>query len=1315
MDIPFPSQLQWVTPLVGSHWPQGSESAWWRTAGYLHDHAAALEAQIPDLTKVRSKTHAVLVGETAQAFEQQSGQLFSGDTAVDKKVAALRSLGDAAESLGSEIQYTKLSIYSMLVIAAGSILFALANSEWTLGASLAQIPVIRWLTENAMARLVSMVLGRIEAELAARLGSMLVARLVVEGMVSAGIGAAQEGGIEAIQVAEGRRDGIDVGTVLHSALSMGLAGMAGGLAGHEVGGLVGAEGSTALRALKGAVTGLASAEAANVAGTLAGGGHVGADTFLGGAIGLVHGGLGGASAHGAPAQDPTETPMPANAIDTHPTLRLEKQPDGTFAWPGETANDAGSQAHTTSPTATAEPPAASSEPAASAPAGNGGSSAPDPAVATGDRAGLPSNGSPGAGDPGARSEEATTTTPPAAADDGHLPATSVTAGLDAAPTAHASVGAHLPEGTLDRAITSSAASTGPIAATGPPSLAPSVPSAAGSPSPAPTSAPASPGPNTGLSSPAPDPHAAPAEISPPGESSSQPAGSPAAGRVDTTATPTEPGMHEPPAEQAAAAEAVGVDRAAPAGRSEASSHAVGREDTTATERQQRPAAPVTKRQDPSTRPNANRRDSGTGPRGLPGKLRSGVARDTGHLQPAAAARASDPLAAAEETGVITAHHDGDPGPGEPDSHEGGSGGSDGQSAPEPGAAGGGAGGAGGHSGGGAGDGGAGHDDGGGDDFARDQQEYRAQDRATRRVDARYADPLGEFLDDASGATRIEQVAKDLSGMYGSYRVKLSGEGDEDGVGLVGEILSGGEPIGDIELEFVHDIDGALIADFHVQVDDEYELVAAALSSELVPYCDRSGVARIKVFAVDGGGHPWLSLGFSWDLDPSLLSEWLDMVKDSAEGLRDRVGPEVRMVLDDIVARLDPLHPLMPEPTDLANVLTNLAAPGVPDLGRQLLAGINVDVVKDLRGGADEPHVPSWGDAGPGGDAGGAGDVRGFGSSGVGGIDRGAGPGGAEPHEGPLARGDDSNGDYSPGRSPGTADTGGAGGHSGDGGAGDGGAGHGDAGGDDFLRQQRVYRAQDLTTRRVDTRYAEPLNNVWRNPARADQLAKDLSGIYGPCRIAMTQEHWDPPDVGEQIEAMSDAVPVFGPSIYGEVLSGDQVVGTIHWWFDRQKLGVLVVRHRLFVDTDFSVGEFCNAVAVEMEPYLQSSGAVRIESETYGRAAYAAAARGESWNPDQNLMQESLVEIKRSASELSARVSDEGRRVLADIVQRLDPNHARLPEPEDLADLATPAEPDLGQRLLEGTGVHNPNWDEIRPETLLKFVRYLQWNPQGGSY
>jgi hypothetical protein len=250
---------------------------------------------------------------------------------------------------------------------------------------------------------------------------------------------------------------------------------------------------------------------------------------------------------------------------------------------------------------------------------------------------------------------------------------------------------------------------------------------------------------------------------------------------------------------------------------------------------------------------------------------------------------------------------------------------------------------------------------------------------------------------------------------------------------------------------------------------------------------------------------------------------------------------------------------------------------------------------------------------------------------------------------------------------------------------------------------------------VNTRHADPLgvvlDNAFRDPAVADQLAEDLSGVYGPCRVEMTQEHFDAGDPLEQLEAKAQGIPLFQASIYGDIVSGDETVGTIHWRINRDKLGVLVVEHRLFIDKDFPVKEFTDAVAAQLEPYLQRSGVVRIETTTYGNAAYAAAVRGESWNPDPNLLEQSLNEAKRSARELLDQVSDgEAKDKLTLIMWRMDPTQPDIPQPVELAYLSTRAEPDLGRRLLEGTGVRDPELDEILSDTELHTVRDLRDTP-----
>ena len=180
---------------------------------------------------------------------------------------------------------------------------------------------------------------------------------------------------------------------------------------------------------------------------------------------------------------------------------------------------------------------------------------------------------------------------------------------------------------------------------------------------------------------------------------------------------------EMPARDASDARTGALHPAAQAARPAAGNALAGRQDSAAAGKQ-RLADLVTQRQDPSTRPDSARRDPSTGPHGRPGKLpRSGVARGGAeHLVPAAA-RVPNAPAAADDVGVIKAHHDESTSdPGDPQSHRGGRDGSDGYNTPEPDTTGGGTGGRSGDDGGG-GLGPAGHGEGDESDDGRDGESH----------------------------------------------------------------------------------------------------------------------------------------------------------------------------------------------------------------------------------------------------------------------------------------------------------------------------------------------------------------------------------------------------------------------------------------------------------------------------------------------------------------------------------------------------------------------------------------------------------------
>ncbi len=241
------------------------------------------------------------------------------------------------------------------------------------------------------------------------------------------------------------------------------------------------------------------------------------------------------------------------------------------------------------------------------------------------------------------------------------------------------------------------------------------------------------------------------------------------------------------------------------------------------------------------------------------------------------------------------------------------------------------------------------------DFPRRQEDYRAQNLTRRRVDARYADPVGEVLDNVSDPARIHQLARDLSGKYGPYRIELTGRELNGEIMLVGEIFRGNTHIGEIQREFGRDGDGNLVA-YHtgLSIDDEKYRgrgFSKALTSELERYYIGSGVDRIELGSHAQGSYAWARRGFTWDPDPESLQSSLDSIKNSARELLPWVSGDAQEVLRDVIERLEPDHPRLPELIELAS----LTAPGEPDLGRQLLDETRVNFVKYLRGPlADEP-------------------------------------------------------------------------------------------------------------------------------------------------------------------------------------------------------------------------------------------------------------------------------------------------------------------------------------------------------------------------
>lgn len=229
---------------------------------------------------------------------------------------------------------------------------------------------------------------------------------------------------------------------------------------------------------------------------------------------------------------------------------------------------------------------------------------------------------------------------------------------------------------------------------------------------------------------------------------------------------------------------------------------------------------------------------------------------------------------------------------------------------------------------------------------------------------------------------------------------------------------------------------------------------------------------------------------------------------------------------------------------------------------------------------------------------------------------------------------------------------------------------------DFAARQRDYRAEDPATRRVDTRYADPLGEAVDSAdlAPARRLAADLSGRYG------------------QYQVEFEAAPNFdgvGFDLHGVIRSGSAQIGIITRNFYRDGAGNLVVNNVLvdIENVDHRGKGISKALTSELEEYYVRSGVDRIELMSDEQGSNAWARRGFTWDTDPDRLQESLDGLKDAARELRGQVSAEAQAVLDDMVARLEVGHPRLPEPIDLAVLATTDEPTLGRQLLDDTSLY----------------------------
>lgn len=360
MGITIPGWLQWVSYLAGSEWPQGDETAMFRIGEDWHASAGDLKDLVPDLDRVHSETMSVLLGETANAFDDQFAKLFGGDYSVDKLATAMSALGDLAKNCGTQIEYTKIQILSTLAIAAAEIGFALAASPETFGASLALIPGIEALTMAAVRTFVTQLLSSI-AEQVAQASLQTVLKALAIHILADGLG--QEIAIQAYQVGAGHRGGFDAKQIGQVELAALTGRAVGAPVNRGVSRALGPASNPVSGAVKGAVSGYAGGVAGNAAGIAAVGGEFNAAGLFGSGVpGGVSGGVRGARApHTGSPQDVAAVHTPVAPEGIHPpSTSPSTHPDAPATHPESTAlhgaTESPTQPHQEPSNATPTPP-----------------------------------------------------------------------------------------------------------------------------------------------------------------------------------------------------------------------------------------------------------------------------------------------------------------------------------------------------------------------------------------------------------------------------------------------------------------------------------------------------------------------------------------------------------------------------------------------------------------------------------------------------------------------------------------------------------------------------------------------------------------------------------------------------------------------------------------------------------------------------------------------------------------------------------------------------------------------------------------------
>ncbi|MGF6885775.1 hypothetical protein ABIA39_007308 [Nocardia sp. GAS34] len=233
MSLYMPPALQWLGYVAGSAWPQGDEDQMWALGRDWHSAHDQLQEPISEMQRIIAQAgQAYGAGAGRDAVIAALTKITQGDGSLTDLAKLLDEMGDAADGMGTEIQYVKIMIITSLADLAVEIMLAWvfpptapATEAAAIAGTRAVLRVVYDRSIGAIERLLGRVLGKVFGKFGETLSRFLVRHVAM----STFLGTAQDLLIQAGQVGAGHRKGIDGTQLAITAISSAAAGAAGGL------------------------------------------------------------------------------------------------------------------------------------------------------------------------------------------------------------------------------------------------------------------------------------------------------------------------------------------------------------------------------------------------------------------------------------------------------------------------------------------------------------------------------------------------------------------------------------------------------------------------------------------------------------------------------------------------------------------------------------------------------------------------------------------------------------------------------------------------------------------------------------------------------------------------------------------------------------------------------------------------------------------------------------------------------------------------------------------------------------------------------